>query len=228
MTAAGPEPCARLGRFDSGTVSDALDSLGMPAGVPGLRPLWPSARICGPARTVRLVPAGGAAGAPAGPKRHLGAAAIDAARPGDVIVVDNAGRLQPGAWGGLLSIAATTRGVAGVVVDGACRDVEEAEQLAFPVFARGATPRTARGRVVEESSGAEVEIGGVTVREGDLVLADATGVVFVPASSLERVLAEAERIGRREAEMSRRLRAGESASSVMGASYEDMLAGGTG
>jgi len=154
---------------------------------------------------------------------HLGAAAISAARPGDVIVVDNRGRLDCGGWGGLLTMAAVQKGVAGVVVHGACRDIGEAEDLGFPVYGLGTTPRTARGRVAEASTGEPVEITGVTVSTGDLVLADATGVVVVPADGAEAIIAAAEAIVARESAMAERLRAGTAPEEVLGAAYEDML-----
>lgn len=219
----GQEVVSRLLAYDTGTISDALDALGLPAGVGGLAPLWRCPKICGPARTVRLAAVGHGAAPPPGPRRHLGAAAIDAAQEGDVIVVANDGRTEAGSWGGLLSLAAKAKGVAGAVLDGACRDVEEAEELAFAVYGRGGTPRTARGRVFEESSGGEVLFAGIPVREGDWVMADSTGVVVVPPARAEDVLSQAGRISARESEMARRLRSGEGAASVMGANYEDML-----
>jgi regulator of RNase E activity RraA len=214
---------ARLARLDTCVLSDALDVLGLPGVVTGLSTVWEGARLAGPAVTVKLAP-----GIPAAdrPPVHLGARAIDRAEPGSVIVVDNAGRTEMGGWGGLLSLAADRNGVAGVVLDGACRDVDEARELGFPVFARSSVTRTARRRVYEESTGEPVSIGGVPVSEGDFVVADGSGVVVLQRSHALDVTAEAERLTAREREMAARLRAGEPVGAVLGHGYESMTSGG--
>jgi regulator of RNase E activity RraA len=155
--------------------------------------------------------------------RHLGTAAVDASADGDVIVVANEGRVDCAGWGGLLSQAAALRGVEGVVVDGACRDVSEAVAAGLPVHARAAVAVTARGRVVELSWGEPVEVAGVRVAPGDLVIADASGVAFIPARDAERVLGAGEEIAERERAMGAALRAGTPVSDVMGLSYEQMV-----
>ena len=95
-----------------------------------------------------------------------------------MIVVANGGRTDCAGWGGLLSQAASLRKIEGVVVDGACRDVPEALDVGLAVYARGPVAVTARGRVVEQSWGEPVQIGGTTVCSGDLVIADASGVRY--------------------------------------------------
>jgi regulator of RNase E activity RraA len=209
---------ARLRRLDTSAVSDAIDVLGVGGVVTGISPIWPSAPVAGRVIPVQLVPVGEAVPAP----HHLGTAAIEAGGPGDVIVVDNRGRLEMGGWGGLLARGACARGIAGVVVDGACRDADEMEQIGFAVFARGTTARTARGRVVERVTD-EIEVGGVAVRAGDFVLADKTAIVFVPAPRAEKVVDAAERIVAREAAMASALAQGIPATSVMGMAYEELL-----
>ncbi|HWG25564.1 RraA family protein [Actinospica sp.] len=216
----GADVTARLSQLDTCTLSDALDALGLTGVAVGPVPLWEGARLAGPAVTVKLAP-----GAPDDGLRrtHLGARAIDRARPGSVIVVDNGGRTEMGGWGGLLSLAASRNGVAGVVLDGACRDVDEARALGFPVFARCAVARTARRRVYEESTGEPVHIAGIPVGEGDLVVADGSGVVVLPQSRVLDVLAEAELLAAREQEMSARLKAGAPVGAVLGHGYESMI-----
>ncbi|HLG72299.1 MAG TPA: RraA family protein, partial [Chloroflexota bacterium] len=110
----------------------------------------------------------------------------------------------------------------GVVSDGACRDVDEAREMEFPVYARAGASVTARGRIVEESFQTPVEICGIAVNPGDLVIADWSGVVFVPADRAEEVIQAAEEIFAREAAMAADVRAGKKPSEVMGASYERM------
>jgi 4-hydroxy-4-methyl-2-oxoglutarate aldolase len=211
---------ARLGPLDVCCVSDALDALGIVGVVDGLTPVWEGAKVVGRAVTTKLA----AGPAPAGsPPVHLGAQAIEASQPGDVIVVDNEGRDSMGSWGGLLALAASLRGVAGVILDGACRDVDEARELHFPAFARGGAVRTARARIHEESCGEPVSLGGIPVHPGDIVMADGSGVVVLPAAEAPRVVERAEQIARREQAMQTRLHAGDSVTAVLGASYEDML-----
>ncbi len=213
---------ARLAALDSCACSDAMDQLGLVGVAPGMRALTVARRVTGPVITVALGPAQGAHGARTG-GRHLGTAAIEAAQPGDVIVVAAGGRVDAAGWGGVLSLAATIRGVCGVIVDGACRDVDESAALGLPLYALGAVPATARGRQAEIGWNIPVDVAGVTVAPGDLVVADGSGVVFLPASRAADVVAAAERIAAREAAMADRLRAGERASAVLSADYEEML-----
>jgi 4-hydroxy-4-methyl-2-oxoglutarate aldolase len=210
---------ARLAALDSCACSDAMDQLGLTGVARGLRALTVARRVSGAVITVALGPADAAGTA----GRHLGTAAIEAARPGDVIVVAAAGRVDAAGWGGVLSLAATVRGVSGVIVDGACRDVDESTSLSLPVYALAAVPATARGRQAEVSWNTPVNIAGVAVAPDDLVVADGSGVVFIPAKRAAEVVAAAELIAAREAAMAERLRAGEPASAVLSADYEDML-----
>ncbi len=218
-----PGLIARLAALDTCTCSDAMDKLGLSGGVAqGLRQLTVPRRIAGRVQTVQF------GAVPDGPpaSRHSGTAAVEAAQPGDVIVVAAHSRLDAAGWGGLLSLAATTRGVSGVVVDGACRDVDEALALGLPVYALGATPLTARGRHTEVAWNVPVRVAGVPVEPGDLVIADGSGVVFLPAQHAERIVRAAEELAAREQALSVRIQNGESVAAVMSADYERMLADG--
>lgn len=209
----------RLGRLDSCAVSDALDKLGLSGAVSGLAPRASVRRIAGRVRTMTL----GVGAPPSGAVRHLGVDSIESADAGDVIVVEQRSGLDAACWGGTLSLAAKLRGISGVIAEGPVRDVDEAEDYGFPVFARAVTARTARGRIVQLATDAEVLIGDVRVNTGDYVIADRSAAVFVPADKIEDVLAAAEAISAREAAMASALREGTPVSEVMGASYENML-----
>jgi regulator of RNase E activity RraA len=126
-------------------------------------------------------------------------------------------------WGGVLSAGASARGVAGVIVDGAVRDVDQAEDLGLPVYAATAVPRTARGRVVQRAWNVPVDVAGIPVAPGDYVIADGSGVVFIAAADITAVLAKAETIVQREALMAERALAGDPMVDVMGQNYESML-----
>jgi regulator of RNase E activity RraA len=210
---------ARLAKLDTCAVSDALDRLGLRGATYGVRPLWPCPRIVGRAVTVKIKPAGLEK-----PKQHLGTAPIDAAKPGGVIVIDSGGRLDVSAWGGLLSLGAKLKGLNGVVIDGAARDVDESREMGFPVYARGAIPMTARGRVVQDSFNQEIEFAGVQVHPGDPVIADGSGVVFIPQEKEQDVIKEAEAVAQQEAKMADGIRQGLSIVEVLEKlGYESML-----
>ena len=182
---------AELRELGSCVVSDALDAIGFEGATGVIRPMVSSSpSLAGTVVTVLLEVR--RADDPVGP--HLATAAIDSAKPGEVIVIANAGRTRMSSWGGMLTEAAMGRGVAGVVIDGACRDVEEAEAKGFPVFARGATPVSAKGRTREVATNVPITIDRVRVHPGDFVVADANGVAFVPAERIGAVLEAARRI----------------------------------
>ena len=205
------DPLERLRALDSCAISDALDTLGLSGATTGVRPLWESNTVVvGRARTVTAGPR-----RQAGAGKHIAAAAIEAAGDGDVLVIANEGRVDVSCFGGILTLAASRRGIHGVVIDGACRDIAESEELRFPVFGRAVVPITARGRIVQLAMDEPVSFAGVTVRPQDVVIADRNGVVFVPAEELDRVLSLAERIVAREAAMADAVRNGELVTEVM-------------
>jgi regulator of RNase E activity RraA len=209
----------RLAKLDTCAVSDALDSLNLKGATYGVRPMWPCPKIAGRAVTMKIKPAGLEK-----PKHHLGTMPIDAAQTGDIIVVDNGGRTDTSCWGGLLALAAKTKGISGVVIDGACRDIDESRDLEFPVYARGAVPMTARGRIMQESYNQEIEFAGVQVHPGDLVMADGSGVVIIPRSKEEEVVRAAEAVAATEARMAEGIRQGLSVLDVLERlGYEQML-----
>lgn len=201
----------RLRTVDTCAVSDALDTLGLAGATTGLGPLWavPGA-VAGRVRTVLAGPPESG-----GPAQHIATAAIEAAEPGDVLVIANDGRVDVSCWGGILTLAAGRRGIGGVVVDGAMRDIAECDEQGFPVFGRAVVPVSARGRIVQLAMGGPVRVAGVLVEQGDYVLADRNGVVFVPSGDLERVLGLAERVVAREAGMAEAVRAGQPVTDVM-------------
>jgi regulator of RNase E activity RraA len=201
----------RLRSLDSCSVSDALDTLNLPGATTGIRPLWAVREpVVGWVRTVLAGPRQSDR-----PAQHIAAAAIEAANPGDVIVIANGGRIDVSSWGGILTLAARRRGIGGVVIDGACRDLAESEEQGFPVFGRAVVPVSARGRIVQLAMNEPIRFAGVIVSPGDAVLADRNGVVFIPAAELDRVLTLAEQISARESVMADAVRAGDPVTEVM-------------
>jgi 4-hydroxy-4-methyl-2-oxoglutarate aldolase len=209
----------RLLKLDTCAVSDGMDRLGLMGATYGIRPMWPCPKIVGRAVTMKIKPVGLDKA-----KQHLGTLPIDAAQPGDVIVIDNGGRPDTSCWGGLLALAAKTKGISGVVIDGACRDIDESRDVGFPVYARGAVPMTARGRVMQETYNQEIEFAGVQVHPGDLVIADGSGVVIIPRSKEEEIVRAAEAVAATEARMADGIRQGMSVFEVLEKlGYEQML-----
>ena len=208
----------RLSRLDSCAVSDALDKLGLKGSVTGIERFSTDRRITGQVLTVKLDRAEGRTNT-----RHLCTTAIDAAKPGDIIVIEQRTGLDAASWGGNLAIGAQVRGVAGVIVEGPARDIDDCRKLDFTVFARSHTARTARGRIVEVATNEPITVGDLTVSPGDYVIADASAVVFVAKSEIERVLEAAEAIMQREDALAQAIRSGTPISQVMAGNYENML-----
>ncbi|MFS0862008.1 RraA family protein [Fredinandcohnia sp. 179-A 10B2 NHS] len=184
-------------------VSDALDKLGLKSGVCGIRPLYDCEKIVGPAITMKVIPYG-----PDVPKGHMGADALDAAEPGDIIVIDNGGRTDQNCWGEILAFAAQQIGVSGVIIDGAARDIDIISEIKFPVYAKGTVPFTARGRNVQGGFNCTIQVAGAQVRPVDIIMADVNGVVVIPLEHAEEVLRISKEIFDRELEIVRLLKAG--------------------
>ncbi|MGY1841966.1 RraA family protein [Modestobacter sp. SYSU DS0875] len=207
-----PSLVARLSALDTCAVSDALDGHGVPGVLSGLRPLWAVPRVVvGRIRTLRVGPREPGAG----PTAHLGTQLLVTAERGDVVLVDAGGRTDVSSWGGILSTAAVQAGVGGIVIDGACRDIGESEQLGLPVFGRAVVPTSARGRIVQLGMDEPITVCGVPASTGDLLVADACGAVVVPAALAGSVVELAERIAAREQQMVAAVRSGRSVVDVM-------------
>src|SRR4029077_15981307 len=133
-----------LSQLDACAVSDALDRLGLRGSVSGITRLTTTRRVCGRITPLKM---GRDEGQPPA-SRHLGTTAIESAQPGDVIVMEQRTGIDAACWGGNLSLGAKLRQIAGVIVDGPARDIDEAREHDFTIFARSTTARTARGRIV--------------------------------------------------------------------------------
>jgi 4-hydroxy-4-methyl-2-oxoglutarate aldolase len=208
---------ARLAPLDSCIVSDALDKLGLNGVAPGLSRLASDKKLAGRILTVKLETAYGRLA-----ERHLCTAAIEAASPGNILVIEHHSRTDCAGWGGLLSRAAIVKGIPGVIVDGLCRDIDESRDLGFTVFARGVIPATARGRIIETEFNTPITVGSITVRPGDWVVADGSGVVFLGQDNVDAILSQAEQLAAREGLLLKDIEAGIPVSKVMSRTYEHM------
>jgi len=203
---------ARLGALPTSTLANALDEEGHCQNVlPAIKAVAPGFRFAGPAVTVKELT--GEPGTYTSADFEVGAI-IDAAGVGDVIVVEEGG-VPYSTWGGMASLAAKTKGVAGLIVDGGVRDLEEIVEFDFPVFARHLVPTTGRTRLKVEAINIPVTVDGVGVNPGDIMIADGTGIVCVPAGAAEKIARLAEEFARNDDAAVVEIRKGISFSQVM-------------
>jgi 4-hydroxy-4-methyl-2-oxoglutarate aldolase len=184
----------------TGTVSDAMDELGIVGAVPAavLRPTDPRARVIGRALTVRNI----AAASPVPEQVKAGVSGLNEieahnlAEPGDVLVIQGVDQVSN--LGGMSATIGHRQGEIGAVIDGGARDVDHSRAIGLPVWSKSVSPITGKWRVETIAVNKPVSICGVAVNPGDLVLADEVGVCFVPRLRAADVLAMAQRYAANE------------------------------
>lgn len=195
----------RLAPIATSTLANALDDVGLHNNViVNIKSVAPGFRFAGPAVTIQE--STGDYGTFPSSDFKVGAM-IDAAGPGDVIVVDGGG-VHASTWGGMASCAAKHKGIAGLIVHGGVRDLEEIIEFDFPVFATHMVPTTGRTRLKVESINEPISIDGVTVAPGDMMVGDGTGLVVLPQARAEEITALAEEFARDDAAAVKDLQAG--------------------
>lgn len=175
----------RLARIHTGSLSDALGSVGVLGA--SIRPITPGARLVGPAFTVKCYP---------GSIITVHKALMEAPA-GMVLVVDDEGDTRGALWGEVMTHQARRQGILGLVTDGPVRDTAEIAALGFPVFAGSVTPRVGTNRRVGLTQ-VPIACAGVVVHPGDIVVADGDGVVIIPRDQCQAVLERAEAILHRD------------------------------
>lgn len=203
---------AKLAALATPTLANALDDVEFEGVMQGLVQMVPGTRCVGRAVTVRQIT--GKRGDFTSDDFKVGQI-IDAAGAGDILVIDNGGQCVS-TFGGLATLAAKTKGIAGLVADGGVRDREEMIEHAFPVFARHMTPLTGRTRLAITAINEAVSCGGVRVRPGDAIVADGSGVVCIPAEHAAKVAELAGRYAADDAQAAAELAKGLSFSQAMG------------
>jgi regulator of RNase E activity RraA len=176
----------RASKLDTTSLSDALDRLGIAGQCLNIKPLDHRFRLTGRAFTILYGPAG----TPPGTVGDY----IDDVPAGRVVVLDNGGRENATVWGDILTWVSHTRGIAGTVIDGACRDTHLSRELGYPIYSRSYSMRTGKDRVQVEAVNGPVNIGDARVEPGDLLRGDADGVLVIPRGHEDAVLAAAEEI----------------------------------
>lgn len=182
ITRPDPSEVDRLRPFGVATVHEAMGRVGLMR--PYIRPIYPSAKMCGPAVTVLLQPG----------DNWMFHVAAEQIRPGDVVVAGCTTESEDGFFGELLASSMRTRGAAGLVIDGGCRDTKELEEMDFPVFSRAIN---AKGTVKATLGSVNVPVvcANALIHPGDVIVADHDGVVVVPQ---DRVSAVADAAQKRE------------------------------
>lgn len=200
--AASADPLlAAFARATVASVSDAVDQIVGNRGylAHDMRP-YVAGAFAGRAATALVKPAPPEKATPALAVQHS-VEMIDSANPGDVGVIVMEGTLDVAAIGGLMGTAAKARGMAGMVLDGAVRDVAELRALNLPTYARSVSPATAVSRYASVAKQVPVECAGVTIHPGDIIVAGEDGVVVVPKDRATEVLQRSQEIDQREIKM---------------------------
>ncbi len=177
------EIISALQQSTTASVSDAIDDIIGQRGFMrhDMRPLF-KMKIVGRAATVQLKPA-----LRPGDGINYGLKALDEAAPGSVMVYVLEDGLEIAGIGELMATTAQVRGLAGAVIDGAARDVDEITRMGFPVFCRGISPASIIGRHISVAAQVPVMCAGILVRPGDYVMGDMDGVVVVPLEHVQRI-----------------------------------------
>ena len=196
----------KLRKVSTSAVSDALDKLGIDGVLRGFNQIVEGSKIVGQAFTVKET-----INTPGSPPFSVGKI-IDGASPGDVIVIDVEGKTDASTWGGNASLAAKMKKVEGVVVNGSCRDVDETRQINFPIFSVSKVPRTGTGRISTVDYNVRLEINGVAINPGDIVMFDVTGGVVIPRNRLDDLMTAVKKVEDRDEFIRRRIEAGVSMS----------------
>ena len=177
----------RAAKLDTATISDAMDKLRISSQCLGIKPRDQQFRLAGRAYTILYGPLDAEKPGTVGDF-------IDKLGPGDVVAIDNGGHEDATVWGDILTFLAHKKGLAGTVIDGACRDVHLCLSLGYPIYSRSYSMRTGKDRVQVDAEQVPVNIGDARVNPGDILRGDADGVVCIPKSREEEVLATAEQI----------------------------------
>jgi len=193
------------GQFSASVLSDAMRHAHCMHSV--IRPLVPQSRICGQAFTVRCYPG----------DNLMCHYAVSQASEGDVLVVDGSGNTEVALWGSLLSLSAARRNLGGTIIDGAVRDSEDLQRIGYSVYARTVTPRSGFKAHAGEVN-LPISCGGVVVCDGDIVVADADGVVVIPRARLQEVVNRATEITMKESDIAAQIEKGVTTYEIFGLS----------
>jgi 4-hydroxy-4-methyl-2-oxoglutarate aldolase len=177
-------------KLDTTCVSDALDKLGIPCGLYGIKPIIQGKKICGRAFTVHYVPCG--------INKGTVGDFLDDVKAGEVIVIDNGGRDYCTVWGDIMTITANKMGIEGTVIDGVCRDIPGIKKEKYAVYSKGWYMVTGKDRVEVDAVNVPISVSGIQIKPGDIILGDDTGVIVIPKDVEEKALEIARSVDKTE------------------------------
>lgn len=189
-------------KMDTASISDAMDKLGIPCGLLGIQAVAEGNKICGDAFTVHYIPCG--------VEKGTVGDFIDDVKPGQVVVIDNGGRMYCTVWGDIMTFTAKAKGIEGTLIDGVCRDVNGIKELGYGIYTKGKYMVTGKERVTVDGVNVPVAVSGVQVRPGDIILGDDSGALVIPKERAEDVLGLAKHIEEVEQQIIAEVRKGSS------------------
>ncbi|MCD6047101.1 MAG: proA [Gammaproteobacteria bacterium] len=183
----------KLQNLDTAEISDALDACGIEGALLKIKPAASSVKLVGEAFTVQYAPY------EAQPTEYKNAGDyIDEVPAGAVVVLDNQGREDCTTWGDILTQVSLAKGIAGTVIYGAIRDVALIRELRYPVFSKNIYMRSGKNRVHKIAQQCPLNIEGIVINPGDIIVGDDNGVLVIPRAHLDEVIQKAENIKRTE------------------------------
>lgn len=183
------------------TISDAMNEMNLSGGLLGIDALVSNTHICGQAFTIHYAP---------DDKKNCAIkhVFIDDVKAGEVVVIDNEGRMDCSVWGDIMSYYGSKHNIVGTILNGVCRDINLIRQLKYPVYAKGTYMATGLHKVCVDKINESVNISGILVQPGDIICGDSDGVVVVPFDKAVDILKIAKIIVKREHEIFAKIDAG--------------------
>ena len=191
-----PELVTKLSKIPCANLGDAMGRKGVMHS--RIKPVCSGAGLAGPAYTVVNY----------AKDNLMSHYALKYAKAGDVLVIVTGGHMESAGWGELMTQAAIVKGLAGVIIDGGVRDLNDLTELKFPLYAACITPQG----TVKSTPGSvnqPVVCGDILVSPGDIIVGDDDGVAVVPAKDASEVLTQAQQVIKKEADLRERVRKGE-------------------
>ncbi|MDH5402259.1 MAG: hypothetical protein OEZ01_03910 [Candidatus Heimdallarchaeota archaeon] len=149
--------------------------------------------------------------------------AISKANEDNIIIMTSNGNLEVAIWGGILSTSAKLKGIQGTILDGVCRDIDEIDEINYPMFSRGVAIKSPRNRLYQVSVNDQIQINNIIINPEDLIVADSNGVVVIPKEKIEEVITLTIEIAKLEKQIVDNLESGEAVDESGEFKYMDFL-----
>ena len=187
-------------KLDTTCISDACDRLEISGSLSSLKPILPGSKLCGRAFTVKYRPSSG--------NNSTVGDFLDDLKEGNLAVIDNGGKTDATVWGDIMSLYSKINGIAGAIINGACRDIPEIKKLGFPIFSAGTNAVTGKGRYEIEYIQKAIYINNTKIVPEDIIIADDSGIICIPENKAEEVYEIAKSINDIEEKIKQAIQAG--------------------